>query len=74
MVDKYTLFKLINEVLKQEHAFYNLIKEQYPSENWQELTGAEQNMLLWFNDFEAKYNKYDFSDMLEQEAEKEKLN
>lgn len=47
--------KFIKLVQSQADTFYNIIKKQYPSENWLELTEAEQNMLLWFNDFETKH-------------------
>lgn len=47
--------QFIKLVQNQADNFYNIIKKQYPSENWLELTEAEQNMLLWFNDFETKH-------------------
>ena len=51
------LKKLIDMVVKQGDHFYNIIQKQYPSQDWLELTEAEQNMLLWFNDFEMKHIK-----------------
>ena len=49
------LKKLIDMVIKQGDHFYNIIQKQYPSQDWKDLTEAEQNMLFWFNDFEMKH-------------------
>lgn len=46
---------LIEEIKEQADIFYSIIKQQYPSEEWLELTEAERNMLLYFNSFLLKY-------------------
>ena len=64
MTDKDKLLELLDRVLEQRDSFYQIIKLQYPSEDWLELTEAEKHILLWFNDIEQDYKKYLIEDIL----------
>lgn len=66
-MDKEKLNLLIKEVLEHGDKFYEIIKQQYPSENYLDLTQAEQFMLEWFSQLDVRYRH--LIDLLDIESE-----
>lgn len=66
-MDKEKLNLLIKEVLEHGDMFYEIIKQQYPSENYLDLTQAEQFMLEWFSQLDVRYRH--LIDLLDIESE-----